>query len=149
MFARIATRTGVRFPSPPAFARSAARAKAATPEQSVGGPTRSQCVGAARLRLGRPAFFVHDPASKAQPMNGFYYVYILVSEVDEEMHYSGNTSDLGSSLAEHNRGKCPHTAKHRPWKIETAVAFRSEAKARRFERYLKTGSGREFSRRHF
>jgi predicted GIY-YIG superfamily endonuclease len=82
-------------------------------------------------------------------MNGFYYVYILVSEVDNEMHYSGITSDLGSMLAEHNRGKCQHTAKHRPWKIETAVAFRSEAKARRFERYLKTGSGREFSRRHF
>jgi predicted GIY-YIG superfamily endonuclease len=102
-----------------------------------------------RLRLGRPAFFVHDPVSKAQPMNGFYYVYILVSEVGEEMHYSGITSDLGSRLAEHNRGKCPHSAKHRPWKIETAVAFRSEAKARRFERYLKTGSGREFSRRHF
>jgi putative endonuclease len=36
-----------------------------------------------------------------------------------------------------------------PWYIEVAVAFRSEAKARRFERYLKTGSGREFSRRHF
>jgi putative endonuclease len=82
-------------------------------------------------------------------MEGFYYVYILVSEVESEMHYSGITTDLRSRLAEHNRGKCPHTAKHRPWKIETAVAFRSEAKARDFERYLKTGSGREFARRHF
>jgi len=81
-------------------------------------------------------------------MNGFYYVYILVSELDDEMHYSGITTNLRCRLAEHNRGKCPHTAKHRPWKIETAVAFRSEAKARHFERYLKTGSGREFARRH-
>ena len=52
MFARIATRTGVQLPSPPAPKAFGA----ATPEQSVGGPTRSQCVGAARLRLGRPAF---------------------------------------------------------------------------------------------
>ncbi|PYL32747.1 MAG: excinuclease ABC subunit C [Verrucomicrobia bacterium] len=82
-------------------------------------------------------------------MDAFYYVYILVSEVDDEIHYSGITTDLGSRLAEHNRGKCPYTAKHRPWKIETAVAFRSQAKARHFESYLKTGSGREFARRHF
>ena len=82
-------------------------------------------------------------------MNGFYYVYILVSESNEMVHYSGTTRDLNARLDEHNRGKCPHTAKHRPWKIETALAFRSEAKARRFERYLKTGSGREFARRHF
>ena len=34
-------------------------------------------------------------------------------------------------------------------KGRTAVAFRSEAKARCFERCLKTGSGREFARRHF
>ena len=82
-------------------------------------------------------------------MKAFHYVYILVSEVDNSLHYSGMTGDLNARLAEHNRGKCPHTAKHKPWKIETAVAFRSEAKARRFERYLKTGSGREFARRHF
>jgi putative endonuclease len=82
-------------------------------------------------------------------MKSFYYVYILVSDARNEMHYSGMTCDLNGQLLEHNRGKCPHTAKHRPWRIETAIAFRSEAKARLFERYLKSGSGREFARRHF
>jgi predicted GIY-YIG superfamily endonuclease len=82
-------------------------------------------------------------------MNGFHYVYILVSEANNEMHYSGITRKLNARLSEHNQGKCPHTSKYRPWKIETAIAFRSEDKARRFERYLKTGSGREFARRHF
>jgi putative endonuclease len=82
-------------------------------------------------------------------MKDFYYVYILVSLANNKAHYSGITRDLKSRVSEHNRGKCPHTAKQRPWKIETAVAFRSEAKARDFERYLKTGSGREFARRHF
>ncbi|MFZ0917962.1 MAG: GIY-YIG nuclease family protein [Candidatus Udaeobacter sp.] len=68
----------------------------------------------------------------AAQRKGFYYVYILVSEADERLHYSGLTRDLNTRLAEHNRGKCPHTSKHGPWKIETAIAFRSEAKARRF-----------------
>jgi putative endonuclease len=82
-------------------------------------------------------------------MRDFYYVYILVSDIDDERHYSGVTRDLKARLIEHNGGKCPHTAKHRPWKIEIAVEFRSEVNARRFERYLKSGSGREFARRHF
>jgi putative endonuclease len=107
-----------------------------------------RCASKATAWASQPSSFIIR-LLKTQPMEGFYYVYILVSEVESEMHYSGITTDLRSRLAEHNRGKCPHTAKHRPWKIETAVAFRSEAKARDFERYLKTGSGREFARRHF
>lgn len=82
-------------------------------------------------------------------MNGFYYVYILVSEMNPELHYTGRTRNLNARLAKHNLGGCIHTEKHKPSKIEMAVPFRSEATARRFERYLKTGSGREFVRRHF
>ena len=70
-------------------------------------------------------------------MKAFHYVYILVSETDNRLHYSGITAYLNARLAEHNRGKCPHTAKYSPWKVETAVAFRSAAKARDFERYLR------------
>ena len=82
-------------------------------------------------------------------MKRFFYVYVLVSEADAARHYTGITRDLSERLQEHNRGHCPHTAKHTPWRIETAVAFASETKARAFEKYLKTGSGREFARRHF
>lgn len=39
-----------------------------------------------------------------------------------------------------------HTAKFRPWRIETAISFRSESKAMAFEKYLKSGSDREFAR---
>ena len=79
----------------------------------------------------------------------FVYVYVLVSEIAIERHYSGITRDLGARLLEHNRGHCPHTAKYKPWRIETAIAFSSQIKAVAFEKYLKTGSGREFARRHF
>ena len=33
--------------------------------------------------------------------------------------------------------------------METAICFRSTVKAREFEKYLKSGSGREFARRQF
>ena len=79
----------------------------------------------------------------------FHYVYILVSESDTDRHYVGSTSDLTARLAAHNAGKVSHTSKHKPWRLETAVAFRDKTKATAFERYLKSGSGREFARRYF
>ena len=81
-------------------------------------------------------------------MQQFLYVYILVSEVDPTKHYTGTTHDLSGRLRDHNRGHCPHTTKYKPWRIETAIAFASPGKALAFEKYLKTGSGREFARRH-
>ena len=92
---------------------------------------------------------LQDYGLAGQPMNKFFYVYILVSEADDSTHYTGITTDLKERVAMHNRGKCVHTTAHRPWRIETAIAFGSESKARAFEKYLKTGSGREFARRHF
>jgi predicted GIY-YIG superfamily endonuclease len=78
----------------------------------------------------------------------FHYVYILRSESDQLRHYVGSTENLEARLTAHNAGKVHHTSKHLPWHIETAVAFRDREKASAFERYLKSGSGREFARRH-
>ena len=63
----------------------------------------------------------------------FHYVYILKSEVVPARRYIGMTSDLTQRLASHNCGKVSHTSKFMPWTIETAVAFRDEAKATAFE----------------
>ncbi|NOR05913.1 MAG: GIY-YIG nuclease family protein [Deltaproteobacteria bacterium] len=81
--------------------------------------------------------------------NTFHYVYILVSESDESRHYTGLTDDLEARLKAHNAGQVPHTAKYRPWRIETAIAFRSREKAAAFEKYLKSHSGRAFASKHF
>ena len=81
-------------------------------------------------------------------MKSFFYIYILVSQKNPTIHYKGVTRDLKARVLKHNDGACPHTLKNRPWRIETAIAFTSEIKARAFEKYLKTGSGREFARRH-
>ena len=79
----------------------------------------------------------------------FFYVYILTSCSQSERHYTGITRDLRDRLAHHNHGQCPHTAKWRPWRIETAVAFADNRKAARFEKYLKSASGRAFAAKHF
>jgi predicted GIY-YIG superfamily endonuclease len=76
------------------------------------------------------------------------YVYILKSEQGDH-YYVGMTCDLAARLEKHNKGDCSHTSKFRPWRIETTVVFRDEQKAAAFEHYLKSGSGREFARRHF
>jgi putative endonuclease len=81
-------------------------------------------------------------------MKKFHYVYILVSKADESIHYTGFTTSVKERLAMHNRGKCQNTSPYRPWRVETVIAFSSEEKAHAFERYLKSGSGREFARRH-
>jgi putative endonuclease len=48
-----------------------------------------------------------------------------------------------------NDGRCPHTARYGPWELHVVIEFRDEPTAVRFERYLKSGSGRAFAKRHF
>jgi putative endonuclease len=82
-------------------------------------------------------------------MASYHYVYILQSEPAPTHFYTGLTADLRSRLAKHNEGGNPHTADDRPWSIKNAIAFRDADKAAAFERYLKSPSGRAFSKRHF
>ena len=37
----------------------------------------------------------------------------------------------------------------KPWKVKFYAAFGTLAQAQAFEKYLKTGSGHEFAKRHF
>jgi predicted GIY-YIG superfamily endonuclease len=78
-------------------------------------------------------------------MSTFYYVYILQSLSTPEAFYTGYTENLESRLKKHNSGSVPHTAKQRPWRIKTAMAFTDKQKAVDFEIYLKTHSGRAFA----
>ena len=78
----------------------------------------------------------------------FHYVYILIDISTGTHHYVGYTTDLQERLERHNRGAVPHTATFKPWRIQTAIAFDSEQKARDFEAYLKSHSGRAFAARH-
>lgn len=73
------------------------------------------------------------------------YVYLLNSIDFPKEYYVGLTTSLKERVKQHNEGISTHTAKFRPWKV---VVFVIEGDARRFEKYLKSGSGREFTKRH-
>lgn len=77
------------------------------------------------------------------------YVYFLESTSNPGQRYVGLTSDLNNRFKEHNSGKSPHTSKLKPWKIVVAIRFTDDRKAKGFEKYLKSGSGHAFAKRHF
>jgi len=74
----------------------------------------------------------------------YYIVYVLESDLKSEHYYVGFTEDLESRLIDHNQGKTASTSKYRPWRIKTFISFRDCHKAKAFEKYLKSGSGRAF-----
>ncbi len=77
------------------------------------------------------------------------FVYIIRSTVHPTRHYVGITTDVATRLAVHNSGGSAYTATLRPWALVAAVEFAREASAMAFEKYLKSGSGRAFAKRHF
>jgi predicted GIY-YIG superfamily endonuclease len=77
------------------------------------------------------------------------FVYVLESLAEPGRPYVGVTSDVAARLRDHNAGRSPHTARFRPWRLTVAVEFPVEETALRFEKYLKSGSGRAFAKRHF
>lgn len=76
-----------------------------------------------------------------------HYVYLLESDLHPGERYIGLTDDLKGRLNAHNRGQSPHTAKHKPWRLVTYLAFSEMEPARAFELYLKSGSGRAFAQK--
>ncbi len=81
--------------------------------------------------------------------SGKRFVYVLRSDRDSDRHYVGLAADVARRLACHNAGQNPSTVADRPWKAIVSIEFRTEDAAVRFERYLKSGSGRAFAKRHF
>lgn len=77
------------------------------------------------------------------------FVYVLRSDRNPRRHYVGLTSDVAFRLAWHNAGQNEHTAGDRPWHVIVTLEFKTAEAAGQFERYLKTGSGRAFAKRHF
>lgn len=80
-------------------------------------------------------------------MTCFHYVYILESVGHPDRFNVGLTEDLFARLKKHNAGAVPHTSKFRPRRIKTAIAFADRERALAFESYLKTSSGRAFTKK--
>jgi putative endonuclease len=81
--------------------------------------------------------------------SAMHYVYLLQSDSRPRQRYIGLTSDLKEPLRAHNDARSGHTSNFRPWSLVAYFAFANKNRAVAFERYLKSGSGRAFVRRHF
>lgn len=75
-----------------------------------------------------------------------YYVYVLIC--NDNRSYIGCTDDLRSRITRHQKGNVPATSKRLPVKLHTYFAFYDKYVAFDFEKYLKSGSGRAFLKKH-
>ncbi|HLD60542.1 MAG TPA: GIY-YIG nuclease family protein [Patescibacteria group bacterium] len=75
-----------------------------------------------------------------------YYVYLLECK---DGPYTGCTSDLKERYSRHQKGLVPATAKRLPVELVGYFAFKDKYTAYQFEKYLKSGSGRAFLKKHF
>ncbi|MBI5004197.1 GIY-YIG nuclease family protein [Candidatus Kaiserbacteria bacterium] len=75
-----------------------------------------------------------------------YYVYSLKCK---DGYYIGCTDDLKARISRHSDGHVPATKNRLPVALDFYVAFTEKYKAFDFEKYLKSGSGRAFIKRHF
>jgi putative endonuclease len=75
-----------------------------------------------------------------------WQVYAMTSEVRDYI-YVGLTSDVEKRLARHNAGRERTTRAYRPFRLLLVETFESRPDARRREKYLKGGHGKEYLRR--
>ncbi|MFA4818011.1 MAG: GIY-YIG nuclease family protein [Parcubacteria group bacterium] len=86
-------------------------------------------------------------ASRSRRREQFmHYVYILLCA--DNSSYTGCTSDLRERIERHNNRHVPATVGRLPVKLVAHVCFSDRYKAFKFEKYLKSGSGRAFMKGH-
>ena len=76
-----------------------------------------------------------------------YYVYILNCAYGNQ--YTGCTDNLKDRIERHENGHVPATVDRRPLTLIWYCALIEKHKAFEFEKYLKSGSGRAFAKKHF
>jgi len=74
-----------------------------------------------------------------------YYVYSLKCNIG---YYVGYTDNLEKRLIRHQKGNVPATCKRLPVKLDFYFAIEDKYRALKFEKYLKSGSGRAFINKH-
>jgi putative endonuclease len=72
-----------------------------------------------------------------------FIVYILYSEKFDK-HYTGFTSKVATRIKSHNEFGNGWTARCRPWKLINTNEFESKTEAMAYEKWLKSGIGRDF-----
>ncbi|MBL7722740.1 MAG: GIY-YIG nuclease family protein [Chitinophagaceae bacterium] len=76
-----------------------------------------------------------------------WYVYILLCNNGE--YYKGCTNNIEDRLERHQKGWVESTRHLLPVTLVSYTVFTNQQKAYDFEKYLKSGSGRAFMKKHF
>ena len=71
----------------------------------------------------------------------YYYIYVLLSEVDG-LYYTGYTKNILDRIEAHNKGVVMSTKNRRPLKLVYWEGCLNQQDATRREKYLKSGSGK-------
>jgi predicted GIY-YIG superfamily endonuclease len=74
-----------------------------------------------------------------------YYVYSLKCK---DGYYIGCTDNLKDRFARHKRGYINATKNRLPLELGFYFVINDKYKAYKFEKYLKSGSGRAFTKKH-
>jgi len=75
-----------------------------------------------------------------------HYIYSLKCK---DGFYVGCTDNIQDRLNRHQNGNVPATTNRLPVTLEFYFATEDKYKAFEFEKYLKSGSGRAFMKKHF
>lgn len=78
-----------------------------------------------------------------------FHVYLIKSINFPDIVYVGYTTNFEQRFQTHNSGGSIHTAQYRPWKLVMILSFIDQDKAKAFEKYLKSQSGRAFANKRF
>jgi len=65
-----------------------------------------------------------------------------LKSLKKDFIYTGSTKNLVNRLNEHNEGKCLSTKAYRQFELNAYIAVITESKARKLEKYFKSGSGK-------
>ncbi len=77
-----------------------------------------------------------------------FFVYSIRSLKDGRF-YVGMTESLERRIKEHNNGRTKSTKGYTPWILVFFEKFKTREEARKREKYLKSGIGKEFIKRYW
>ena len=77
-----------------------------------------------------------------------YSVYVLKS-ISKNYLYVGMSNDVSRRVNQHNKGKERTTRAYRPFELVLSEEYSTRVEARKREKYLKSGCGKEFIKKNF
>ena len=96
--------------------------------------------------LAEASYVGHSPQVDREGEIQMQYVYILLCA--DRKPYAGCTDVLKDRIDRHQKGNVRATKDRLPVKLVSYFAFPNKCTAFNFEKYLKSGSGRAFLKKH-